>query len=192
MLLSELETKKGLLEVIQKKKPLSYIKTKQLRGIYILIGLTVLLSLAVSWSVFNYAYKGRISPARIPAGQNARLKTEDISEKNILLVLEDIKKANLSKDLVLWESRYSKNYPDLAKRKTALTDQWQKYNFRSLEYIIADVKIRPESASASVIWDMEMAPVKSGDFKIISQRLDVNFVLEDKRLKISSVKTSGH
>ena len=153
--------------------------------------MTFLLSLAVSWSVFNYAYKGRISPSRIPAGQNAAQKTEEISEKNILRVLEDIKKANLSKDLDLWESRYSKNYPDLAKRKTALREQWQKYNFRSLEYIIADLKIRPDSASASVTWDMEMAPVQSDDFKIISQRLDVNFILEDNRLKISSVKTAG-
>ncbi len=192
MLSSELETKKDLLEVLQKKKSQSYLKTKQLRKIYILIGLTVLLSLAISWSVFNYTYKDRISPSRIPAGQNAPQKTEEISEKNILRVLEDIKKANLSKDLGLWESRYSKNYPELAKKKTALTEQWQKYNFRSLEYIIADLKIGPDSASASVTWDMEMARVKSDDFKIISQRLYVNFILEDKRLKISSVKTSGH
>jgi hypothetical protein len=192
MLSSELETKKDLLEVIQKKKSQSYLKTKQLRKIYILIGLTSLLSLTLSWSVFNYTYKGRISPSSIPAGQNApQKKTEEISKNNILQVLEDIKKANLSKDLGLWESRYSRNYPELAKRKTALTQQWQKYNFKSLEYIIADPKIRPDSASASVTWDMEMAPVKSGDFKIITQRLYVNFILEDKRIKISSVKRPG-
>jgi hypothetical protein len=192
MLSSGLETKKDLMEVLQKKKSQSYLKTKQQRKIYILIGLTVLLSLAISWSVFNYAYKDRINPSALPAGPNALPKSEEISEKNILSVLDDIKKANLTKDLGLWESRYSKNYPELAKRKAALTEQWQKYNFRSLEYMITDLKIGSDSASASVAWDMEMAPAKSSDIKIISQRLYVNFILEDKRLKISSVKTFGH
>jgi hypothetical protein len=183
MLSSELKTKKSLMAVIQNKKSEAYLKTGYPGKIYLLFGLAFIIALAVSWSGFNYTQKGRINTA-----QNTSAL---ISEKTVMQLLEDIKKANQSKDLVLLESKYSKNYPELSKRKSAASEQWQKYDFKSMKYTITNLQIRSDSANATVKWEMELNPRKPGTIRIISQQLYVGFILEDGMLRISSVTKAG-
>lgn len=186
MLSSELKTKQSLMEVIQKKKPETYLKTKHLGKIYLSFALAFILGLSITWLFLNYSYKDRIIPAP------AQTTSIQINETSVLQLLEDIKRANQSKDLVLLESKYSKNYPELAKRKTTASEQWQKYDFKSMKYTINDLQIEKDSASATVTWDMELNLIKSGMTKMISQPLYVDFILEDGKLKISSVKKAKH
>ncbi|OGW25046.1 MAG: hypothetical protein A2X59_06495 [Nitrospirae bacterium GWC2_42_7] len=185
MLSSELKTKKSLIEVILQKKPEIYLKTKHLGKIYLSFGLAFILGLSITWLFINYSHKDPVSTA--PTQETSI----QISEKTILELLEDIKKANQSKDLDLLESKYSKNYPELAKRKTTALEQWQKYDFKSMTYLVTDLQTRTDSANATVVWDMELSSKKSGSTKIISQKLDVGFILEDGKLRISSVDKVG-
>jgi hypothetical protein len=110
-----------------------------------------------------------------------------ISEADINSLLDDIRTANLRKDLALWKSRYSRGYLASKEKKENIVEQWEKVDYKSLSYKVEDLLTGPAHASATVIWEVDFSPRKSTAIKKITQRLRADFAIEDGRLKITSV-----
>ena len=127
-------------------------------------------------------YTLRGSRSKAPDGSPAL-----ISERDIDSLLEDIRTANLKKDLALWKSRYSRGYLASKEKKENIAEQWEKVDYKSLSYRVEDLLTGPGHASATVIWEVDFSPRKSTSIKKITQRLRADFAIEDGRLKITSV-----
>lgn len=193
MLFSELETKKILLGIIQRTHPSSYFRNRELRKIAAGISIAVLLSLIFAWGYFRSVRTTDVShiapnavPATVPVPDTAsRSGQSGISEKAVRQLLDDIRSANLKKNIDLWASRYTKDH--LGDRRDGILDQWKKYDYTALEYQIDDLKIEGDSATAIIAWEIGLFEKKTGWTKTTRQRLQSTFTIEDGSLKISSV-----
>jgi len=189
MLSSELKSKNALKEIIEKKVSPFYYRLQRYNRLYIAGAFIVVLSLALSWALSSYIFKKHDSSGTLSSSmQTNDIRKTGIREKDIHTLLEDIKHANLNKDLNLWGSRYSRSYLELKGKKESILEQWNKYNYKTLNYRVEKIQILSEGATAIINWEMVLIPIKTGETKIIAQRLQSDFIIEDGKLKISSVK----
>lgn len=183
MLSSELKAKKLILEVIERKKSLASLRLPDtLRPIVLVSAVAAALIVSALLIYANGQNRRAVSGPNAPA-QNLPM----ISERDINGLLDDIRTANLGKDLVLWRSRYSRGYLASREKKENIVEQWEKVDYKSLTYKVKDLRPGPAGASATVIWELEFSPRKSTAVKKITQRLRADFAVEDGRLKITSV-----
>lgn len=181
MLGAELKTRSLLLDILEEKRPYNYFRMRRLGRIYLLIALTMVFTMIVSWQLFSYRYGHGPATAAL-SGTPAVIRQEDV-----LSLLEDIRKSNIEKDIGLWESRYSRQYLELPGKKSGVLDQWKNYDYRSLTYTVEDFAAGPDGASAVVSWRMELYSRSDKGVKGLTQRLHAEFALEDGKLKIRSV-----
>lgn len=67
-------------------------------------------------------------------------------------VFEDIKAANIKKDITLFLSCYSPNYPELAARKEATLKNWKSFDFIDLVYDLKEKNVQGDEARITVEW----------------------------------------
>jgi len=187
MLSSELKTKKLILDVIERKKSPAALRLMDTLRPIVLVPAVAAVAIVSALLICSYVPNlpsGRwaVSRPNAPA-ENLPM----ISEHDINGLLDDIRTANLRKDLALWRSRYSRGYLASREKKENIVEQWEKVDYKSLTYKVKDLRTGPAGASATVIWDMEFSPRKSTAVKKITQRLRADFAVEDGRLKITSV-----
>lgn len=185
MLVSAQKKKSELLDVLLLKKSHHYFIWKRFKKIFLLFIVSVICSLAVSWYLLsNYYWKEK------PAGNVIQQTTQGelITKNDINTLLEDIKNANLTKDIALWETRYTKAYLGTDRKKEKQFEQWEKFDFKSLDYAVHDIEIKAGTASALVMWEMEVLSKDRKTAMILPQKLLVGFMMEDGRLKINSVQ----
>lgn len=193
MLSSELKTKYAVQNSIQTRVPASVFQRFFRPSPVAFIALTALIAFsAIIWIVFSATEKtqtGTIAPSREP--QSFTNEEKLISINDITSLLEDIKTANLQKDISLWESRYSKSYRAIKGKKENILELWSSFDYISLDYRIDQLNIRPETVSARITWDMKLRSRETG--KVISkiQTLSADFVRENKTFKISAVRQKG-
>lgn len=193
MLFTELETKRILLDIILKKRSPSYFRNKEITRIVIGISIVICSSLIFSWAYFRSSQIQEITPVlhpvappSAPMASKPEKQRPAVGEKEVRLLLEDIKNANINKDINLWSSRYSRAY--LEGRKEGILEQWNKYDFTSLAYQIDDLNVKGDSVTAVITWDMDLFEKNTGWTKKTHSRLLSDFIVEDGKLKISSVK----
>ncbi|TAN43376.1 MAG: hypothetical protein EPN25_00940 [Nitrospirae bacterium] len=185
MLATELKVKRILLDIIRGKVSRSYFRTRRLIRMSLLIAFSVVMSLIVSWVVITYSQKRQpevAAPQPVPAAPAAV-----VSEQEIRSLLDDMRTANMKKDLRLWESRYSQGYLELKGKRESIQEQWKKYDYTSLAYTIEDLRVRSDGAEAVIVWKLGLQPRKSGAPLTVTQKLRCQFVPEGGRLKIASV-----
>lgn len=70
-------------------------------------------------------------------------------------VLQDIRQANLDKDIVLYMSRYSTLYPELDKKREDTLSTWEKNDFKNLAFNLSKIRALGENdAVAEVSWSI--------------------------------------
>jgi len=189
MIASELKIKSVLLDILRGKLPRSYFRTKRMVRMIVLGASGILCTLLLTWYVTSRNYPQVPEPAAL--GRQTASARPAITEQDVRSLLEDIRMANLTKHLSLWESRYSKKYLELTGKKENIVEQWNKYNFVSLRYRIENLQVRGPEAEAVIVWDMELRPAAGGSSNRITSRLASAFVLENGVLRIASVKQDG-
>jgi hypothetical protein len=187
LLSSELKTKRLILEVIEGKKSPAALRLRDMPRSMVLvpaIAAVAIISALLIYAYLPYATHGMrtIFRPEAPAGNPAVISRGDINS-----LLDDIRTANLRKDLALWRSRYSRSYLASREKKENIVEQWEKIDYKSLSYKVEDLRGGPAHANATVIWEVDFSPRKSAAVKKITQRLRADFAIEDGRLKITSV-----
>ncbi|MBA4372981.1 MAG: hypothetical protein C0402_08960 [Thermodesulfovibrio sp.] len=187
MITSELQIKTVLLDIIRGKLPRSYFRTKRMVRM-IALGITgIVCTLLLSWFIASHSQPllterpAAATPAPVAA-------VPAVSEEDIRRLLEDIRTANITKDLKLWESRYAADYRELKGKRESILEQWKQFDYLSLRYRVEDLQPQGAGADAVIVWDIELKPVKGGGSSKITSRLASTFVRENGTLKISAVK----
>ncbi|MGC2063571.1 MAG: hypothetical protein WA610_11385 [Thermodesulfovibrionales bacterium] len=187
MITSELKIKTVLLDIIRGKLPRSYFRTRRMVRMIVLGAAGIVCTLLLSWFIASrsqpYLTERPATGAQVPG-----TPAPSVSEEDIRRLLEDIRTANITKDLNLWESRYSSGYRELKGKKEGILDQWKQFDYLSLRYRIENLQAYSTGADAVIVWDIELRPVRGGSSKRVASRLASTFVLEDATLKISAVK----
>ena len=186
MLASELKTKELILDVIQGKRSRSSLRMMSMLRPAFLVPAAALLFISISliYTSLHNVSPGQVAVSQAKAGDSSRAA---ISEQDINGLLNDIRTANLTKDLALWKSRYSAGYLALREQNENIADQWEKVDFKSLSFKVEDLRANPTGATATIKWDIEFSPRKSEAVKRITQRLRADFAVEEGRLKITAV-----
>ncbi len=188
MLASEIRTKNALMDVMLERRSSGYFNRMRLKRLSLIIFFPIVVSLLIFWYVFTPGFDMEKVP-HIPRLSGVIKKGDfAVKEMDIIGLLEDIRLANLNKDLGLWESRYSKEYLKLKGKKENQMELWRRFDFRSLKYSVDNIKMRDDGASADITWEIELLSKEKTEAKIFSQRLYADFVIEKGRLKIGSVR----
>jgi len=187
MLSSQRSVKKDLLKAIAEK---SYKSRRSIQKYAIISAALVLISAtAVVFFLTPVSVKSNKAPSSLsPAAPQQTEAKATIQAKDLYELLEDIRNANIRKDLWLWQSRYTGNYLEERARKDDIVGQWKKVDYLSLQYRIEDIQMLPSMTTAIVSWDMELKSLDSGKTSKIVQKLYSEFVFEDGKLKIASVR----
>jgi hypothetical protein len=107
--------------------------------------------------------------------------------QKLLELLEDIRQANLKKDIELLMSCYTSDYKDWDERRRTALQSWSKYNYLDLDYVMKVESVSVDSATARVEWKIRSIPISGGQTEEGKSVLNVVFQKERNRWKIREV-----
>ncbi len=111
------------------------------------------------------------APTRPPA--NAPLTPEWAGIRGIL---DQIREAQLKKDLNLFFEAYSPQFPDLDQKKKNLLKTWQKYDYVDMTFKIDNIQRQPDDTFiAKVVWDIIVEDVTSKKKRSLSRNYTIRF-----------------
>jgi rRNA maturation endonuclease Nob1 len=109
--------------------------------------------------------------------------------ENIKNLLENIRQANLKKNIDLFMSCYSTTFKNREEKMRTTLETWENFNYLNLSYNVKRHSISGNTAEARVEWLMRFSP-QTGDQPQESKTvLDVTFEKEDGAWKIKEIKT---
>ena len=107
--------------------------------------------------------------------------------QKLLDLLENIRRANLKKDIHLLMSCYGSGYKDLEERRRTALQSWSKYNYLDLDYVLKVESILIDSAKGRVEWRIRSIPVTGGQPEEGKSVLNAIFQKEKNEWKIKEV-----
>ncbi|MBM4276968.1 MAG: nuclear transport factor 2 family protein [Deltaproteobacteria bacterium] len=124
----------------------------------------------------------------IPPSISSPIEAEEIEK--IRNLLENIRKANLRKDIDLFLSCYSNDFKDREGKKKSTLESWENFNFLDLTYALGNPSLSGDIARARVEWLVRFSPKSGGPPQESKTILDVVFKKEDATWKIGEIKSS--
>jgi len=129
-----------------------------------------------------------LASSGIPPSSASTTEAEEIEK--IRTLLENIRKANLGKDIDLFLLCYSKDFKDREGKKKSTLESWENFNFLDLTYDLATHSISGNMVKARVEWLVRFSPKSGGQPQESKTTLDVIFKKEDGTWKIGEIKSS--
>ncbi|MCX8117201.1 MAG: hypothetical protein N3G78_04610 [Desulfobacterota bacterium] len=123
-----------------------------------------------------------------PSSSPGREKEE---EGEIKSLLENIRLANLRRDIDLFMSCYGKDFKDREGKRRSTLNSWEKYTFLHLEYDLSDLSISGDRAKGRVQWRLKFAPKGGGPPQESRTTLETIFLKEEGRWKIGEIKSES-
>jgi ketosteroid isomerase-like protein len=116
-------------------------------------------------------------------------KTHEVEK--IKSLLEDIKQANLRKDIQLFMSCYSLDFKDRNGKRLATLESWKAFDYLDLSYDLKRQTISEDTADIRVEWIIDISEKMGGPLQKSKAVLDVLLTREDGRWKIRAIKSAG-
>lgn len=107
--------------------------------------------------------------------------------QKLLDLLENIRQANLRKNIDLLMSSYASDYKDLEERRRTALQSWSKHNYLDLDYVLKVESVSIDSATARVEWRIRLIPLTGGQPEEGKSVLNVIFLKENNEWKIKEV-----
>lgn len=126
----------------------------------------------------------------LPVSSPGGTATEADEVEKIRDLLENIRKANLAKDIDLFISSYSRDFKDREGKKRAMLESWKNFNFLDLTFELGSPSVSGNMARARVTWLLRFSPKGGGQPQESKTILDVVFKKEDGDWKIGEIKSS--
>ncbi|GAB4484997.1 MAG: hypothetical protein OHK006_10350 [Thermodesulfovibrionales bacterium] len=175
-------SKQRLLEAIRSRRASALPGPERKRG----LAASVILAAVIIAGAVYLGSSRRETPAAARREPASTITLQEISG-----LLEDVRRANLTEDLALWESRCTSAYLAQPGRREGQIDQWRRYDYTSLNFRVDSLEFRNNGASAVVAWDMVLKSASGGETRAVAQQLRSDFVIEDGVVKISGVRRAG-
>ena len=106
-------------------------------------------------------------------------------------LLENIRQANLQKNIDLFISCYATDFKDREEKKKATLAYWKKFDYLDLSYDLKNPSISPDTAKTRVEWMIKISSKTGGQPQGSKTILDVTFKKEEGDWKIKEVKQGG-
>jgi rRNA maturation endonuclease Nob1/ketosteroid isomerase-like protein len=113
---------------------------------------------------------------------------ETLETGKIKDLLENIRQANLQKNIDLFISCYATDFKDREEKKKATLAYWKKFDYLDLSYDLKNPSISPDTAKARVEWMIKISSKTGGQPQETKSILDVTFKKEEGDWKIKEVK----
>lgn len=107
--------------------------------------------------------------------------------QKILDLLENVRLANLRKDINLFMSCYASDFKDLEERRRTALESWSRYNYIDLAYVLKVESVSIDSAKARVEWRIRSIPITGGQSEEGKSVMNVAFQKEKNEWKIKEV-----
>jgi hypothetical protein len=107
--------------------------------------------------------------------------------QKLLDLLEDIRQANLKKNIGLLMSCYASDYEGLEERRRTALQSWERYNYLDLDYVLKVESVSINGAKARVTWQIRSIPIAGGQLEEGKSALNVMFQKEKNKWKIKEV-----
>jgi hypothetical protein len=105
---------------------------------------------------------GIIVSPQVPPTQQA-IKSSSLPEwEKVASLLEQVREAQLKKDIALFLEAYSPTFPNLDKKKESIQKTWEKYDYLDMHFNIENIqKPNANTIIAKVVWDITLEDVNS-------------------------------
>jgi hypothetical protein len=91
------------------------------------------------------------------------IKTIPIGERDVVTgILEQVREAQLKKNIDLFLQAYAPSFPNLDKKKESILKTWEKYDYLDMHFNIKNVR-KPDANTivAKVVWDITLEDISS-------------------------------
>ncbi len=169
-----------------------------------IVGIIVLIAVAgyLLWPKYSHLIKKQppSSPALIskegipPVSPSPEAKpspspgTEAQEIEKIKSLLENIRQANLQKNIDLFMSCYAQDFKDREGRRLATLENWKNFDYLELSYDLKSHSISGDTANARVEWFILTSSKRGGQSQENKALLDVTFKKEDGSWKIKEIR----
>ncbi len=130
------------------------------------------------------------NPTMLPTPSDA-VVAETLELEKIKRMLENIRQANLKKDIDLFLACYSADFKDREEKRKATLDNWKKFDYLDLSYDLKNPSISDVTARAKVEWLIKIFRTTGGKPLESKTILDVLLKKEEGEWKIKEVKQGG-
>jgi uncharacterized protein YbaR (Trm112 family)/ketosteroid isomerase-like protein len=111
--------------------------------------------------------------------------------RNIETLLENIRRANLRKDIELFISCYASNFKDREEKRRGTLVFWAKFDYLDLSYDLKNASISGDTAKVKVQWVITISSKTGKPPQTTKANLDVKLKKEEGGWKIEEVKQAG-
>ncbi len=99
-------------------------------------------------------------------------------QTQLIQILDQIRQAQLNKDINLFMSSFSPDFPDIPEKRQKVLKIWQAYDYVDMKFEITDLqKLDNNTASANICWQFEVKD-KNNEIKQINKTYNISFSQE--------------
>ncbi len=126
--------------------------------------------------------------ATVSEGSTSRSREETMMAE-VRETLKNLRKAQLTQDIILFMSCYSYLYPSLDKKRRDTLSFWKNFRYMDLEFSLDEIKpLGPDSLLAHVTWNMQVQNLRTHEFQSSTQIFEVAMGKELGLWRIRSLK----
>ncbi len=108
---------------------------------------------------------------------------------NLLVLLKQVREAQLRKDISLFLDAYSPTFPNLSEKKKEVLRTWKKYNYHNLSFNLENIEQKnANTIIARVIWDITLEDVQSKKRATLVKDYIVHFSKSSEKWRIQSIQ----
>jgi hypothetical protein len=131
------------------------------------------------------------SLSSMPTPQSKPLIPGGQESDTIGFLFENIRQANLQKDIDLFMSCYSRHFKDNKEKRVATLRAWEHFDYLDLSYELKKPKITGNMAMVRVKWLIRTSAKPSGQPQDSKAVLDVTLQKEEGQWKIKEIKSAS-
>ena len=110
------------------------------------------------------------------SSQQSSIPTPMPEGEHLLAVLEQVREAQLKKDITLFLQAYSPTFPDLTDKKAKILRTWQKYDYLNMQCTLKNIQRKNEHAIiAEVVWDITLQDIRTKEKRSLKKDYEVHF-----------------
>lgn len=113
-------------------------------------------------------------------------------QEDLITLLNQIREAQLKKDIHLFMEGYSRDFPDLKQKRELTLNIWKKYTYLDAQFRLTDLEQKTDSTIfAKVNWDIKAKEQKNGAIRSFTKSYDVIFSKQSGIWLIHNLKASN-
>ena len=129
--------------------------------------------------------------AGTPSRQSQSPVSENKEAEKMRSLFENIRQANLKKNISLFMSCYSHDFEDKEGKRLAVLETWENFNYLDLSYRFKKQMITGDTADVRVEWRIRTSPKVGGQPQDSRTVLNVTLSREEGNWKIKTIKSAG-